>query len=122
MPCIQKVISGIIDTVLQRNNKSLDTCKVVRALNVVSVLSGGGDRGERVKGIICAATVWPQWSGCGQLATTNLGEKAAASRWLKLASHRSPETESFGYSAAASRMHLFQCDDGELQQSFGLLL
>ena len=80
MPCLSLF--------LQRKNKSLDMCKVVTALNVVSVLSVGGDRGERVKGIICAATVWPQRSGCGQLATTNLGEKAAASRWLKLASHR----------------------------------
>ena len=87
-------------------------------------------RGEGVvvgrRGIICAATVWPQWSVCGQLATTNLGEKAAASGWLKLASHRRhhfnafyPENPSLHTVITTAGMHLFQCDDVELQQSFG---
>ena len=97
------------------------------ALNVVSALSGGGGlvEGEGVvggvKGIICAATVWPQRSGCGQLATTNLGEKAAASRWLKLASHRTRDSVPNPSDIRSVRraLHLFQCDAGELQQSCG---
>ena len=97
------------------------------ALNAVSALSGGGGlvEGEGVvggvKGIICAATVWPQRSGCGQLATTNLGEKAAASRWLKLASHRTRDSVPNPSAIRSVRraLHLFQCDAGELQQSCG---
>ena len=96
--------------------KTLQQCKVKCGICQEGWRGGWGVRG--VKGIICAATVWPQWSVCGQLATPKPWREGWCSlRVVKpLASHH--RILRIFWQRQTAGLHLFQCD-GELQQSFG---
>ena len=75
-------------SLFSKGKKTLQQCKVKCGICQEGWRGGWGVRG--VKGIICAATVWPQWSVCGQLATPKPWREGCCSlRLVKpLASHR----------------------------------